>query len=169
MKGVDAADGQQNGDSLPVKFEQVPKPSDAVSNSDKRSKAESLIQENRATPTVAHSPRAKMLAQTNGVSPKPPAPATKGLMSVSIPNNSEVFITHVKNHRSVYIRSSITNDEYSKLLTEVEEATKKQPKLTRHPKVHDVVAAPFDGLYYRATVVNIDKINDGIIKVNTII
>lgn len=187
---IDAADGQQNGESIPQKVETMqqkaePLPqkaeslasankkmssaaSDAVSNSDKRSKAGTLIEENRTAEKVIQSPRARLLAQTNG-EPTAPAPAqnTNGLVSESIPNNSEVFITHVRNHQSVYIRSAITNDEYAKLITEVEEAAKTQPKLSVHPNRQDIVMAPFEGMYYRAMVINSDKAS-GIVKVGFI-
>ena len=196
MKGTDAADGQQNGgfvpnsiqepvkvkvDALPQKAESIASASkkvpissvasDTVSNPDKRSKAGTMIEENRSDEKIVRSPRARLLAQTNGEpaapAPAPPAQATSGLVSDSIPDNTEVFITHVRSHRQVYIRSALTNDEYAKLITEVEEASKAQPKLTAYPNRNDVVMAPFDGMYYRAMVINCDKAG-GMVKVGFI-
>ncbi|XP_055304146.1 uncharacterized protein LOC129569380 [Sitodiplosis mosellana] len=184
VKGTDAADGRPNGESLPIKVEPKVEPlpqkaesiasaskkvpisstaSDTVSNSDdKRSKAGTLIEENRNTEKVTRSPRARLLAQTKA-EPVPaqatPAQPTNGLVSDSIPDNTEVYITHVRTHRSVYIRSALTNDEYAKLITEVGETSKTQPKLTVHPNRNDIVMAPFDGMYYRAIVISCDKAN----------
>lgn len=193
MKGTDAADGQQNGEFVPnsmqesVKAKVNPLPqkpesiasvgkkmavssvaSDTASNPDKRSKAGTMIEENRSEEKVVRSPRARLLAQTNGESAPPaPAQATGGLVSESIPDNTEVFITHVRSHRQVYIRSALTNDEYAKLITEVGEACQTQPKLTAYPNRNDVVMAPFDGMYYRACVINCDKAG-GMVKVGFI-
>lgn len=190
-KSIDAADGQQNGGSLSEKVETIQQKaeplrqkveslatankkissaaSDAVSNSDKRSKTGTMIEENRAADKMIQSPRARLLAQTNGEpsAQAPPAQTTNGLISELIPNNSEVFITHVRNHQSVYIRSAITNDEYAKLITEVEEAAKTQPKLNVYPNRQDIVMAPFEGMYYRAMVINTDK-DSGTVKVGFI-
>lgn len=195
IKGTDAADGKQNGEFVPnsiresskVKVESLPqKPesnasarkkvpissvaSDTGSNLDKHSKAGAAIEENRSDTkvTTARSPRARLLAQTNGeLAPPAPAQPTSGLVFDSIPDNTEVFITHVRSHRQVYIRSALTNDEYAKLITEVEEASKTQPKLTAYPSRNDVVMAPFDGMYYRAMVINCDKAG-GMVKVGFI-
>lgn len=182
-KSIDAADGQQNGELLPQKVEPMQQKaesiasvnkkiasaaSDVVSISDKRSKAGTLIEENRAAEKVIRSPRARLLAQTNGEpTAQAPAQPTNGLVTESIPNNSEVFITHVRNHQSVYIRSANTNDEYAKLITEVEVAAKTQPKLTVYPKRQDIVMAPFEGMFYRAMVINSDKAS-GTVKVGFI-
>lgn len=94
---------------------------------------------------------------TQSALPAQPAQATNGLPMDSIPNDSEVYITHVKNNRIVYIRSVATDEEYTKLITEVDAASKTAPKLTDFPAKNDMIMAPFDGMFYRALVVNADK------------
>lgn len=163
---TDAADGQQNlfpqkAESVASASNKVPMSSaasDNISNSGKRS---------HTTEKVTQSPRARLLAQTNAESPKSAAQPINGLITATIPNNSEVFITHVRSHRTVYIRSALTNDDYMKLITEVEEASKTQPRLTVFPGKNDVVMAPFDGIYYRGMVISGDKAS-GIVKIGFI-
>lgn len=194
IKGTDAADGQQNGEFVPNKFNESVKvkvnplpqkaesiasgkkvpissvASDADSNPDKRSKVGStMIEESRSVEKVIRSPRALLLAQTNGET-APSAPvqaAANGLVTSSIPNNTEIYITHVRSHRQIYIRSALTNEEYAKLINEVEEVSKTQPKLTVYPTRNDVVMAPFDGMYYRAMVISCNK-PEGMVKVGFI-
>lgn len=73
--------------------------------------------------------------------------------SQSIPNDSEVFITYVRNHRTLYIRSVATHDAYTKLMHDVAEAALIAPNLDSFPcPKQDMVLAPYEGIYYRGMV-----------------
>lgn len=117
------------------------------------------------SPKVAQSPRAQLLSvQMNGASkPSPPAEST-GIDMASVSNGSEVFITHVKSYQAVYIRSAATDNEYSKLVNDIQIASEASPKLTVYPGRNDIVMAPFDGMYYRAMVIKSNR-DDGTVKV----
>lgn len=81
-------------------------------------------------------------------------PATSSLPpSQRIPNDSEVFITYVKTHQKVYIRSLATDDAYRTLMHDVAEAASTAPKLCSFPiPKKDNVLAPYDDIYYRGFV-----------------
>lgn len=123
------------------------------------------------------SPRQKLMQSvSNGEVGKSPAPAALAtpaqvkpghLTSVTIPNDSNVYITHVKTYSNVYIRSAETNDAYTKLMTEVEVASNVAPKLNGYPNREDIVMAPFDGMYFRACVIKSEEAS-GTVKVGYI-
>lgn len=89
---------------------------------------------------------------------------TNGVILNTIPNDGEVLITHVKNYSSVYIRSYAANDEFSRLITEVDEASKTAPNLKSYPSRNEVVMAPFEGMYYRGFVISSNE-NAGTVRV----
>lgn len=99
---------------------------------------------------------------SNGSDQRSTAAPKNGLVLNSISNDSEVYITHVKSYSCVYIRSRAASDEYARLITEVEMASKSAPKLKFYPSRGDIVLAPFDGVYYRAMVINCNKDNASI-------
>lgn len=104
------------------------------------------------------SPRQRFIQLSNGNRPpQAKAPGVNGLVVNVIPNDSEVYITHVKNQSWVYIRSTATNDEFQKLIIAVDTASKSEPKLKNYPSREDIVMAPFEGVYYRAMVIRSDK------------
>lgn len=79
------------------------------------------------------------------------------LPRLTIPNDTEVIITYVRNHTTVYVRSDATSKFYSELITKVEHAALKAQKLTAYPFRDEIVMAPFEGGYYRAIVIKSDK------------
>lgn len=117
------------------------------------------------SPNMVQSPRARLLsAQANDESNQSRPIQAKGLEMLSIANNSEIHITHVRNNKSIYIRDAATNDEYSQLLRDIDMASKTSSSLTTYPLKNDMVMAPFDGIYYRAVTISSDKIA-GTVKV----
>lgn len=82
-----------------------------------------------------------------------PAVAINLPTSQSIPNESEVWITYVKNHQKVYIRSVATHDAYTKLMQDAAEAALTAPHLDSYPcPKQDMVLAPYEDIYYRGMV-----------------
>lgn len=74
-------------------------------------------------------------------------------ISQSIPNNSEVWITYVRNHQTVYIRSVATDDAYKELLNDCAAAALTAPKLDAFPTPKkDMVLAKYERIYYRGMV-----------------
>lgn len=94
----------------------------------------------------------KQISATDAISAivVPPYPKTK----------SNVVITYVVNHRTVYIRSLATNDEYLKMLNDVCEYSRLAQPLTKLPDRGSIVLAPFDGIMYRAQVLKIQSNED---------
>lgn len=75
----------------------------------------------------------------------------------SIPNDSEVFITFVRSHQAVYIRSVATSDAFIALAVDVAEAALTASNLEAFPCLkEDMVLAPYDGIYYRGLVLSCD-------------
>lgn len=79
------------------------------------------------------------------------------LPRLTIPNDTEVTITYVRNNSTVYVRSDATSVFYNELITRVEHAALKAPKLMAYPFRDELVMAPFEGGYYRAIVIKSDK------------
>lgn len=88
--------------------------------------------------------------------------------SSGLPSGSEVWITHVRNYETVYVRGVATSDAYMKLCQDVQAAALTAPKLKSYPyPKEDTVLAPFDGAYYRAMVLKCDE-NAGQVRVGYI-
>lgn len=85
-----------------------------------------------------------------------------------IPNGAEVWITHVRNYQTVYVRSVANNSAYASMITDVCAAARTAPSLKSYPyPKEDTVLAPFDGAYYRAMVLSCDE-NAGKVRVGYI-
>lgn len=99
-------------------------------------------------------------SQTSSPSTTTKSPANVSLpIAQRIPNNSEVFITYVRSHQKVYIRSVATDDAYKTLLNDVFEAALTAPNLQSFPRAKtDTVLAPFDDIYYRGFVLECNEI-----------
>lgn len=93
-------------------------------------------------------------AAQSSSTPPPSTTATINLpISQSIPNDSEVLITYVRSHKTVYIRSVATHGAYTKLMQDVAEAALIAPHLESFPcPKKDMVLAPFEDIYYRGMV-----------------
>lgn len=75
-----------------------------------------------------------------------------------IPNGSDVYITYVRNHKTVFIRNDATNDTYTDLLNDTTEAASSASNLKSYPTPKkDVVLAPYDGIYWRALVISCNE------------
>lgn len=76
-----------------------------------------------------------------------------------IENNARVIICYTTNHYSLFIRSMEKSDDkaYSKVLTDVNAAAIKSIELTEMPEKNDIVAAYFEGGYYRAVVIKTES------------
>lgn len=119
------------------------------------------------SPQFQHSPKTTaFLEDLKQESPKSNASMTNDSVDSIIQNGDRVFLTEAATHFAVYIRSERTAEEYSKLVNEVSIAAthKSAPKLTEYPNKNDIVAAPFEGQYYRAMVVNVNE-DKGEVKV----
>ncbi|XP_031636231.1 uncharacterized protein LOC116349100 [Contarinia nasturtii] len=172
-KKLDAANGEQKmlqgSPPLPKSDCVVATKSSHTSDITSSEKRPLIDESVAADKKAAPSPRARLLSQaSNGPTSQPAAPMTPPAASVTssaasgmeidlIEDGSEVFINYVKSHQMVYVRSVAKDTEFSKMITEVGEASKNAPKLATYPVRNDIVMAPYDGLYYRAIVIKINK------------
>lgn len=80
-----------------------------------------------------------------------------------IENDSKVIIVEVRDHKTLYIRSVATNEEYLTLMSDVAKAEVTAPDLKSYPTPRvDLVLAPFGGIYYRALVLECNKLTRSI-------
>lgn len=109
------------------------------------------------------SPQQKMHATTNGnnnaaAAVAPQSSTTPAAISLPttqrIPNDAEVFITYVRSHQKIYIRSVATDNAYKALMNDVFETALIAPPLQSRPETDSnvLVLAPYDGIYYRGLV-----------------
>lgn len=77
----------------------------------------------------------------------------------AFPNKAKVYITHVVNNKKVFVRSAHTNDnlKYLKLMKMVSNGTKKSSPVLALPLIGNIIAAPYDRVYYRAMVLSANK------------
>lgn len=75
-------------------------------------------------------------------------------------NNDIVSITEVVSHCLVYVQPTKCTEELFALQQEVFNVTQVAPFLTKYPKTGDILAAPFEGDYYRGRVISVNTIDD---------
>ncbi len=81
--------------------------------------------------------------------------------SCELPSNNEIVkIVRVVSHKIVFLRSDRT-DKYVKYINDVAAFGKTAPPLEGVPKLGDIVAAKFEGRFYRCVVAHIE--NDEIV------
>lgn len=108
------------------------------------------------------SPSQKIVLSNCGDSVKSSAVA---IHAATIPSGSEVWITHVRNHHTVFVRSVTANDAFAKMYQDLQTAAETAPKLKAYPyPKEDTVLAPFDGAYYRGMVLSCNE-NTGQVRV----
>lgn len=111
------------------------------------------------------SPRQKIVLSPCGGSEQSSSAVINRTLSESIPNNAEVWITHVRNYQTVYVRAVANDDAYMKMINDVANAASTAPNLKMYPYPReDYVLAPFDGSYYRGLVLSCDE-NAGKVRI----
>lgn len=71
-----------------------------------------------------------------------------------------VIITEVVSHYSVYVQPVACGEELQRVHTGVYEAIVRAPSLSVYPKCGEIVAAPFEGEYYRGRVISVNATTD---------
>lgn len=151
-KSIDSPDGRPKAEDQQQRTKFA---SPIVTNGVKAATLEEKDEPVKTPPKAVTSPRERFLAMASA-QPKVEPSSAKPVEDF-IRNDSEVIITHVVNHASVYIYSVAASAEYEELITKVHQAAKTAPKLSSYPERHDLVIAPFDDVYYRAMVVSCNK------------
>lgn len=75
-------------------------------------------------------------------------------------NGDIVSITEVVSHCLVYVQPSKCLNELYGLQEEVLNVVRVAPFITKYPKTGDILAAPFEGDYYRGRVISVNTIED---------
>lgn len=100
-------------------------------------------------------------AQMNGnKKPEPVAEKKILIKPVQIDGSCPVIITAVIDERTVFVRPVSHETEYMKATEDITEYSRKADNLTVLPQKGDVILSKFQGIYYRALVINtINKFN----------
>lgn len=71
-----------------------------------------------------------------------------------------IIITHVVSHCSLYVQPLSKQQDLAKLHKELNDTMAIAPPMAKYPGSGDLVAAPFEGDYYRGRVISVDVSND---------
>lgn len=84
----------------------------------------------------------------------------------TIPNKSKVYMTHVASSSTVFVRSANENDNlaYLKLIRAIAGYCDQAVGLAEIPEEGDIIAALFEGIYYRCRVIYVfDHTDDAVV------
>lgn len=165
VKGTDAADGHE---ATPVRVSSPPKKLDTeetkpiIKIEPKSTPAKPApVQLEQQSPDNSvkgsSSPRHKIVLSPCA-SQQSSTTAINRAVPDSIQSGDEVWITHVRNYQTIYVRAVASDDAHLALNFDVATAAKTAPKLKSYPQPkEDTVLAPFDGEYYRGMVLSCDE------------
>lgn len=124
------------------------------------------------TADVGHEPTPSTRATPVNVPPDPepakPSPRLNNGLQL-IGNNSRILITHVKNHRTVYLRGVAEDAAFKQMIEDIAAAAATAPSLQMDadPREQIVLARSYDRVYRRGMVVSCDE-NAGMVRVRYI-